>query len=548
MDQLSRPLLPSPLALRNKTNNMKTNLLQTCLLAVALLARPTTVQAQFLYTTNNGTITISGYTGTSNVVTIPDSINGLPVTSIGGDAFYGCNGLKSVTIPNSVTNIGDVAFGYCTGLTNIILGNSVTSIGFSVFAFCTSLTAITVDAQNLVYSDVNGVLFDKNRTTLIQCPWGKSGNYAIPISVTGIGYYAFQNCTNLTGVTIPNCVTNIGGAAFAYCTSLSSITIPDSVLEIPGIFAFGFEPGAFGGCTSLTNVTIGNSVTNVGDGAFASCTSLTTVAIGNSVTTIEENAFGNCSRLNNLMIPEKVTSIGDWAFYSCTSLTKVAIPASVTNIGASAFFSCTSLTAIMVDDLNPVYSSLNGVLLNKNETLLIEYPNGKGIEYTIPESVTSVGDGAFAGNASLMSVMIGNNVTNIGNEAFNYCTSLAGVYFKGNAPTLGFDAFSGDNNAAAFYLPGTTGWDDFSANTDISAVLWLPQVKTGGAIFGVRSNQFGFNINWASGQTVVVEACTDLANPVWTPVATNNLTSDSVYFIDPEWTNYPSRFYRLRSP
>jgi len=106
--------------------------------------------------------------------------------------------------------------------------------------------------------------------------------------------------------------------------------------------------------------------------------------------------------------------------------------------------------------------------------------------------------------------------------------------------------FLGDNNATVYYLPGTTNWG--TTFDGRPAVLWLPQAQTGDGNFGVRTNQFGFNINWASGQIVVVEACTDLANPIWTPVSTNTLTGGSFYFSDPDWANYSGRFYRFRSP
>jgi hypothetical protein len=99
-----------------------------------------------------------------------------------------------------------------------------------------------------------------------------------------------------------------------------------------------------------------------------------------------------------------------------------------------------------------------------------------------------------------------------------------------------------------YYLPGTTGWDDVSTISYLPVVLWTPQVQTSDASFGVRANQFGFNITWSSGMTVAVDACTNLANPTWTPIITNTLTSSSIYFSDPQWTNYPSRFYRLRWP
>jgi len=146
-------------------------------------------------------------------------------------------------------------------------------------------------------------------------------------------------------------------------------------------------------------------------------------------------------------------------------------------------------------------------------------------------------------------------VTIIGDEAFAGCYSLTNVYFKCNAPIADETVFNnGDSgygyyyyNATAYYLPGTTGWDDFSANTGIPVLPWLPLIQTtGDTSFGVRTNQFGFKIAWAGGQTVVVEACTNLANPVWSPVATNALTSDSSYFSDSQSSNYPARFYRLK--
>ena len=149
---------------------------------------------------------------------------------------------------------------------------------------------------------------------------------------------------------------------------------------------------------------------------------------------------------------------------------------------------------------------------------------------------------------SLTSVTIPNSVTNIGSYAFAHCTSLNGVYFQGNAPSVGSSVFDGDNNATVYYLPGTTGWENFAQLTGLPTVLWNPQVQTSDASFGVRTNQFGFNITGTSNLVIVVEACTNLANPIWSPVGTNTLTGGSSYFSDPQWTNYPARFYRLRSP
>ena len=197
-------------------------------------------------------------------VAIPDS-----VTSIGKCAFQDCISLTSVTIPNSVTSIGDDAFSGCRSLTSVTIPNSVTSIGDGAFASCTSLTGIWVTKGNSHYSsNASGVLFSKDKTTLVQCP-GTLAACTIPHSVTSIVGYAFAGCASLTSVTIPNSVTSIGGCAFNSCLSLTSVTIPNSVTSI--------SADAFYNCTSLTSVTIPDSVTSIGSSAFGNCKSLTDV-------------------------------------------------------------------------------------------------------------------------------------------------------------------------------------------------------------------------------------------------------------------------------
>ena len=270
-------------------------------------------------------------------VTIPDS-----VTRIGKYAFYDCTSLTSVTIPDSVTRIGEYAFSDCTSLTSVTIPDSVTRIGSYAFSDCASLTGIWVAEGNSHYSsDVFGVLFNKDKTTLVQCP-GAFAAYAIPDSVTSIGEYAFGNCKSLTSVTIPDSVTSIGDGAFAGCRSLTSVTIPDSVTSIGG--------RAFAGCRSLTSVTIPDSVTIIGYRAFGSCESLTSVTIQNGVTSIGEEAFSWCTSLTSVTIPNSVTIIGDSAFYYCTSLTSVTIPNSVTLIDNGAFSYCRSLTSVTIPD------------------------------------------------------------------------------------------------------------------------------------------------------------------------------------------------------
>ena len=485
---------PKPHASSGTTGLLRTTCVMRLLLLV-LLMLPAVVQAQFDYTTQNGTITITGYTGPGGAVAIPATINGLPVTSIGGYAFRNRTSLTSITVPSSITNIGSWAFEGCTGLVTMTIGSGVTSMGDIVCSRCTSLTAITVDADNSIYGSVDGVLVNKSQTILLRFPQGKTGNYAIPSSITSIKRSAFESCTSLTSITIPDSVTDIGG-------------------------------GVFNGCTSLTSVTIGSGVTNIGSGAFRYCTSLTEITI-----------------------PAKVTSIGQAAFTNCTSLVTLKLGSGVTNMGDNVCSGCTSLTNINVDADNSIYASVDGILVNKSQTTLIRFPQGKTGNYTIPSSVTSIGRWAFQYCTGLTGVTIPSNVTSIRENGFSDFISLKGVYFLGRAPRFGSGILGGDSTATVYYLPGTAGWGPtFGGRPTAPWLLPNPLILKNGPRFGVRTNQFGFVISWATNASVVVEASADLAQPIWTPVGTNTLTDGSSYFSDPQWMNYPARFYRLRSP
>jgi hypothetical protein len=161
--------------------------------------------------------------------------------------------------------------------------------------------------------------------------------------------------------------------------------------------------------------------------------------------------------------------------------------------------------------------------------------------------VTNIGSDTFYNCTSLTSVTIPGSVTSIGGGTFEYCNHLTGVYFQGDAPSIdGTNVFPYANNPTVYYFPGAINWGSTFGGRP--AVLWNPQVQTSDGSFGVQTNGFGFTIAGTSNLVIVVEACTNLANSVWSAVSTNTLTGGSSYFSDPQWTNYPSRLYRLRSP
>ena len=228
------------------------------------------------------------------------------------------------------------------------------------------------------------------------------------------------------------------------------------------------------------------------------------------MTTIGFAAFRDCASLTGVTIPNSVISIGDFAFADCTSLTSITIPNNLTTIPYSAFDFCASLTSV-----------------------------------TIPPGVTSIGPSAFAFCTSLATVTIAGSVTSIGDYAFNSCYNLTAVYFAGNAPSVGVDVFY-TAEPTIYHLPRTAGWGPIFAGRPTA--LWLPNVDTSPATFGVHTNQFGFNISWAGNRTVIVEASANLANGIWLPLSTNTLVDGSFYFSDRQWTNYPARYYRLHAP
>jgi hypothetical protein len=307
--------------------------------------------------------------------------------------------------------------------------------------------------------------------------------------------------------------TNNNGAITitAYTGNVESLEIPNTIDGLP-VVSIGLS--AFVSNMTLTNLVIGSGICDIEDSAFADCENLASVTIPNSVTNIGALAFAGCLNLLELTLPNNLNSIQYRTFYGC-NLQNLSIPSSVTDIGNSAFAWCHFQTL------------------------------------TIPNSVTGIEYYAFGNCHDLTNIIIGNGVTYIADDAFWYCSTLAGIYFLGSAPggdtTPFYETFFGDS-ATGYYLPGTIGWSDTLG--DLSMTPWLlpyPVILNNNFGFNTMNNQFGFTVSWATNLPVVVEACTNLSNPVWQSVQTNTLTDGWFHFGDQQWTNHPTCFYRIHS-
>ena len=392
-------------------------------------------------------------------VVIPNS-----VTSIGDGAFSGCSGLISVVIPNSVTSIGSSAFSGCSGLKEVINFSSLAfSKGSIANGFVAYYAETVINAPNgVIEGDFVFAIIDGVNTL---CRYiGAGGDVTLPADYKGdnyvIGADAFYNCSALTSVVIPNSVTSIGYAAFYDCSGLKSVVIPNSVTSI--------GEHAFDGCSGLTSVVIPNSVTSIGERAFYKCSGLKEVHISDlsawcgidfesifaNPLYYAHNLYLNGELVTDLVIPDGVTEIKGYAFYFCSGLTSVAIPNSVTSIGVHAFYGCNGLKKVInFSSLKfSEGSAANGYVAYYAETVInsvegyyfvfavIDGVNtlcsyiGVGGDITLPADYKgenyAIGADVFKNNTSLISVVIPNSVTSIGDGAFSGCSGLKEVHIS----------------------------------------------------------------------------------------------------------------------
>lgn len=356
------------------------NACQTSEKTVWYVGNPITTDVKAAF--NKGTLTISGkgsmidysnsypppwHSYNLNIVKVVIK-NG--VTGIGNMAFAGHKELASVIIGNSVASIGNSAFDGCIGLTSIAIGSDVINIKDGAFFGCNGLTNIKVSKNNKNYNSQDGVLFNKNKTKLIEYPTGKKGTYNIPNSVKNIANGAFRDCAGLTHITIPNSVTSIENLAFSGCRGLTSVDIPNSVTSIGNY--------VFRNCRKLKSVNIPGSVVKMGDGVFSECGELKNIEVSedNEIYSSENGVFFNkdktilikypTGKKGEYIVPDGVKGIGHFAFYNCSDLTSIIIGSSVEKIGWTAFFGCNGLTSItipqsVIDIGNSAFDNCNGL-------------------------------------------------------------------------------------------------------------------------------------------------------------------------------------------
>ena len=324
------------------------------------------VNATLTYSITGGQVTIQDCNQTvSGVLVIPATLEGLPVTSIGDNAFWGCNQLVRVDIPGGVTSLGEEAFRSCSRLTYVRIPDSVTSMGAGAFWDCRELS-----------------------------------RFNIPARVTSIAQFLFNGCSSLTSVTIPDGVNLIGTLAFGGCINLTRVVVPEGVTLI--------EDSVFAGCSGLTTVSLGQNVTSIGQRAFYQCSGLISIDLPEGLTTIGSGAFDFCISMESLTIPASVTSIGSSAFYNCRSLVSVTIPATVSSLGDQAFARCNALTDVHISE---GITSLGSRIFYG--CLALE-------RVDIPESITSLGDGVFQDCVALTVVNLLGSAPSVGQFTFGF--------------------------------------------------------------------------------------------------------------------------------
>ncbi len=458
------------------------------------------VEGPLRYYVDDEKVTITSYTGNGTEVNVPSSIDGYPVCdidygafsntsiksitlpdslkSISSSAFENCEKLQSITIPSSVSYIGSYAFYGCDRLKKVTFNtNKLSSIPSSCFEFCKKLQSITIPSSvkrigsNAFYrcTKLSSVTLGKKVKTIESGAFRE--NYALtsisfPAKVRRIEDEAFYHCTKLKSVTFKSKNTKFT-TSFGRCSALTKIVIPKNMASVPERAFYGctslkkvtlspltklIKRRAFYGCESLKTITLRKKIYAIGDGAFEG-SGLKKIKLNAKLQYIGNGAFKG-TRVKKVKLPGKVSYIGNRVFKDCERLVSISIPASVKGLNPGAFGGCLSLKSITVSSGNKNYSSANGVLFDKNKTMLLQYPMNKtSRSYSVPGSVSVIRSSAFEGNDHLMNLSVG--AASIHNHAFAEMKNLKSVTIRSGVRTIAASVFEGDSRLTTVNMAST---------------------------------------------------------------------------------------------
>ena len=513
-------------------------------------------------TMDYGALVIGDYAFANNSkLTTPQISENANITSIGAYAFNGCSAISEVVIQKTTTTIGDKAYAQCSNISkvsfaeganvafgsfvfegcqkisSVSLPSTVTTFDGSVFAGCNNISEIIVDANNPALTAIDGILYDKDVTTVIYCPKAKVVDFAtLPATVTKIGTAAFQANPSITTLVIPARITEIGEMAFQNCIGLTSlvfegtdVVIGASAFEECRILATVTLPAGLTSVnekafylTALSNVTIPETVTSIGAYAFAK-TNIATLTIPASVATIAEGAFSNCAKLTevtfveggtaNLQLGTSENTVG--VFEGCAAITTVTLPKRIQTIGNRTFYDAKSITSMnipadasleTIGDYAFYHNMFNAIALPEGLTYIGSYAfsNCQFTTVTIPTTVTEIGDNAFLGCSKLVTATFaegGKAGLKLNKELFKNCSALTTVTFParleetyemmstegGLQLTTFHTLFTGCPNITYLYVEdGGATFDDINgifcevnAYGDIARVIFCPVKNPG---------------------------------------------------------------------
>ena len=439
----------------------------------------------------------------------------LGIKRIGYNAFYGCTGLTSVDIPYGVTSIGPAAFRHCSNITHLTLPNTLELIENSAFEDCSSVTSVYVpDSVKQINQYSLGYTYNKTLGRYEKVPgftiYSTTGSAAEKYAEEK-GYAFVAVDSDYTYEELADGTVKITG----YKGSDKELSLPSTLdgKTVSEIGASAFKDA------KITYVSLPKTVKSIGSHAFENCGSLKTVFLNDGLDSIGLSAFAFCKSIETIGLPQGLTKIDAAAFGGCTSLMKADIPSSVNDIGYGVFDGCSKLIEINVAADNGTYSSVDGVLFNKDASTLIKFPMAKAGDYTVPDGVMIIDDGAFYRAADVTSITMPDSVTTVGSNAFNNCGGLQSIKLSGNLQTIGEYAFEGCGNVKTLELPKTLntvpknafgGWSSLQSLTVPSGITAvgeyafesnnnLKEVTIAASVASIGEKAFGYVYNYSTG-------------------------------------------------